>query len=236
MKYLAVEIRTQTATFRNPDFQNFHKTLMLPPPTTIVGIAGAALGLNPQAAQQYFENNAWQFGVYGSSMGKAKDLWKYRTLNEEKPTSIILKEILIKNEFVLVFGCALEGKLVELQTAFLQPQYALSMGSSDSVAKVVRAEIISEVSHNRELSHCLVEGNVIAEVLSNVESNPIFSIYTTSDPIAYALPTRFSYTSAYGVRRVVARKEFSFIGESMLLNVQKSGIKYQDKFIPVFDY
>jgi len=49
MEYFVLEIITNTATFRNPDFQNFHKTLNLPPPPTLIGFAGAALGLSPKA-------------------------------------------------------------------------------------------------------------------------------------------------------------------------------------------
>ena len=94
MKYCIVEIVTQTATFRNPEFQNFHKTLPIPPPTTLVGIAGAAMGLSPKSAQLFFEESDFVMGSYCKNQGISTDLWKY---NDFKERSIILKEILFHN-------------------------------------------------------------------------------------------------------------------------------------------
>jgi len=113
MNFLIVELFTETATFRNPEFQNFHKTLSLPPPTTLIGLAGAAMGYSPKASQEFFDENEFYFGVFGISSGKAKDTWKYT--NKVKGTelynyhpdyfgSIIAKEILFSNKFVICFG------------------------------------------------------------------------------------------------------------------------------------
>ncbi|NJN33797.1 MAG: CRISPR-associated protein Cas5 [Saprospiraceae bacterium] len=54
MNCCLIQVQSQTATFRNPEFQNFHKSFALPPPTTIVGLAGAALGFDAKAAQDFF--------------------------------------------------------------------------------------------------------------------------------------------------------------------------------------
>ena len=237
MNYCVVELRAMTATFRNPEFQNFHKTLHLPPPTTLVGLAGAALGKSPKAAQEYFGHNSWHLGIWGTSEGYAKDLWKYRTLETDEkksPSSIVLREILFDNHWLAVFGCEDMALIEELQTAFCQPVFALTMGSSDSLAKVVSIKIITGTTEDRQISNCLVPGNVMAEVEENLENGNDFSIYATSEPIAYDLPIRFLYESDYGVRRVVRRKTLSFIGEPMRLNYSVSGIVHEDRFIPVF--
>lgn len=232
MKYCVVELRTQTATFRNPEFQNFHKSLMLPPPTTMIGLAGAALGLSPNSAQAYFEKDEFYIGVYGSSKGLAKDLWKYNTFDGQG--SIILKEILFDNHFILVYGCKNEEQIEELFQAFQSPYYALSLGNSDSLAKVVQAQIIEEISTRKEIAHCLIDGDVVSDVFKNIDQQWDFSIYTTSEPITYDLPTQFTYNSDYGVRRVTQRQQISFVGEPMRLNTDKQGITYKNIFIPVF--
>ena len=236
MNYCVVELRAMTATFRNPEFQNFHKTLHLPPPTTLVGLAGAALGKSPKAAQEYFERDRWHLGILGTSEGYTKDLWKYRTLNSnpDKASSIVLREILFNNHWLAVFGCEDMALIEELKTAFCQPVFALTMGSSDSLAKVVSIQIKTETTEDRQISNCLVPGNVMAEVEENLENGNDFSIYATSEPIAYDLPVRFLYESDYGVRRIVRRKTLSFIGEPMRLNYSVSGIVHEDRFIPVF--
>ncbi len=236
MTFCAIELRAITATFRNPEFQNFHKTLHLPPPTTLVGLAGAALGKSPKAAQDFFEEDTWLLGIFGTSAGYTKDLWKYRTLNSnpEKASSIILREIMFDNHFITVYGCEQEDKVMMLLQAFDNPVYALTLGSSDSLAKVVSSKIIKDTTEEMEMSNCLVPGNVISAVIENMSSGGDFSIYATSEPIAYDLPVKFQYDSDYGVRRVVRRKTLSFVGEPMQLNYQVKGIYYLDRFIPVF--
>lgn len=236
MNYCIVELRTMTATFRNPEFQNFHKTLHLPPPTTLIGLVGAAMGKSPRAIQTYFEQNNWQIGISGTSEGYTKDLWKYRTLdsNPEKVSSIVLREILFGNHWVAVFGCDQVEKVEEISTAFMQPVYALTMGSSDSLAKVISVEIITESVETHEVNHCLVMGNVLSKVKDHLADGGEFSIYSNSEPIAYDLPIKFQYESDYGVRKVIRRKTISFIGESMRLNYPVTCINYHGHFIPVF--
>ena len=233
MKYCVVGITTQTATFRNPEFQDFHKSYNLPPPTTLVGLAGAALGLSPKASQDYFNQSDFKMGVYGQPAGTTTDLWKY---DDFKTGSIVKKEILFQNHFVCVYGNANDKTVREIQEAFINPKYALTMGSSDSVAKINKpVKIITETtSYNMEF--CLLEGDIINEVKDNTGNGMEFSIYTTSDPITYQLPVRFRYDSDYGFRSVIERKLFSFIGKEMVLNVPKEGISYNGKFIPLFEY
>ncbi len=233
MKYCIVALKSQTASFRNPEFQNFHKTLPLAPPTTLVGIAGAAMGKSPQEAQTFFESSDFEMGSYCKNKGITKDLWKY---NDFDQGSIILKEILFQNDAILVYGCQDEAKIETLITAFKNPVYCLTLGNSDALAKVVEVKKETHPVHHDKIAHCLVEGNVIEEVLSNRDQNIDFAIYTTSDPIAIDLPTRFCYTDSYGLRTVCKRKQFSLITSEMKLNSKKKGILYKDLFIPLFPY
>lgn len=230
--FCVVALKTQTATFRNPEFQNFHKTLLLPPPSTLIGVAGAALGFSPKAAQAYFEQELFWLGVHGISKGITKDLWKYNTFDGKG--SIILREILFDNEFVLVYGTENKSLVEELKNAFLNPVFALSLGNNDSIAKIQTVEIVEKTQMGRTVEHCLLEGDILQEVLENTSSGLDFSIYSTSEPITFDLPIMFHYESDYGIRRVMARQQLSIIGEKMVLNVEKEGILYQNKFIPVF--
>ena len=234
MIYCAIELRAMTVTFRNPEFQNFHKSLHLPPPTTLIGLAGAAFGKSPKAAQDFFEEEAWQLGIFGTSEGYAIDLWKYRKFDDKDPSGIVQREILFDNHFIAVFGCEQEDKVMLLSHAFDDPVYALTLGSSDSLAKVVSSSIIRDTEEAMELSNCLVPGNVISSVIENMSSGDDFSIYSTSEPIAYDLPIKFQYESDYGIRRVIQRKTLSFVGEPMRLNYLITGVNYLDRFIPVF--
>jgi len=232
MPYCIIELVTQTATFRNPEFQNFHKSFLLPPPTTLIGLAGAAMGLSPKSAQDFFKEGFY-FGIHGTSQGYCKDLWKYNTFDEQG--SIILKEILYDNHFILIYGNENEEMIETIKEAFLAPQYALTLGNNDSLAKIIQVSIEKDFTDSFEVSHCLVEGNVVEEVVEKAKNGLAFSIYSTSEPIAYDLPIRFQYETDYGFRRVIERKTLSFIGENMQLNFATKGVKYKNKFIPVFN-
>jgi CRISPR-associated protein Cas5t len=233
MKYCIIEIKTQTATFRNPEFQNFHKTLPLPPPTTMVGIVGAAMGKSPLDSQCFFEETAFEMGTYCRSTGTANDLWKYNDFSER---SIILKEVLFQNDVILVYGSNDTSKIDAIIASFENPVYALTLGNSDSLAKVVAINEETNTAESDVVTHCLIEGDIIEEVLSNASNGLDFSIYSTSDPIALDLPTRFTYADGYGIRNVCQRKQFSLITSEMKLNVKKKGIKYKDIFVPLFTF
>lgn len=236
MKFCILELRSVTASFRNPEFQNFHKTLHLPPPTTMVGFAGAALGLSPKAAQEWFSDGNWHLGICGVSEGYTKDLWKYRTLdsNPEKASSIILRELMFNNRFLMAFGTQEIVKAELLLTAFSSPKYALTLGTSDALVKVVSARLASEMVTRKEIANSLTAGNILSEILEKPFNGEDFSLYTTSEPIAYDLPVLFQYDSDYGIRRVVKRKTFSFIGEKMELNFEVGGVMHDGNFIPIF--
>jgi len=235
MEFCVIKIITQTATFRNPDFQNFHKTLYLPPPTTIIGLAGAALGLSPKKAQEYFTEELFQFGVYGKSCGIAKDLWKYKKKKSKTFVSdIITKEIIFFNEFYIVYGTENNNLINEIKDAFDYPTYALTLGNSDSLAKI---KLFEEFYFDKSniIENVIIEDDVIDKVMSNPDKSLNFSIYTTSDPILYNLPIMFNYESDYGVRHIKKRKLFSFIGEKMELNYSVDGIFVNNIFIPLFN-
>jgi len=254
MKNFVVEIQSQTASFRNPNFQNFHKSLTLPPPTTIIGLAGAALGLPPLQAQEFFEETNFKIGVYGTFEGKCNDTWKYNKLNKDlwKHRSwsklphlfkkkkdiaggVLTKEYLINTRYLLAFSSNDDGKIEDLYSAFASPVYALTMGNSDSLAFVKSIVSDVHVSKNDQLQHCLVEGDIVDQVMRLTPEKMEFSIYqSTSEPITHDLPVRFEYESDYGKRSVSSISTFSIIGEEMKLNFEVDGLTYQDVFIPLF--
>lgn len=243
MKNFVVEIKSQTASFRDPDFQNFHKTLDLPPPTTIIGLAGAALGLSPLQSQEFFGDSEFQIGIYGDYGGRCNDTWKYDRRHSNRGLkydpgmdgSVIQKEFLIQATFLIAFSSANEEKLDTLFSAFNSPTYALTMGNSDSLAFVKSVHKNVERIKRDQVEHCLIQGNIIDEVIRMASTKMEFSIYQTSEPITYDLPTRFEYESDYGKRAVSSISTFSLIGEQMKLNFEVEGVSFNDSFIPLFD-
>ena len=242
MEFLIIELLTNTASFRNPEFQNFHKTLPLPPPTTLIGLTGAAMGKSPKAAQEFFETNEFFFGVYGFSNGKAKDTWKYT--NKVKGTklynyhpdyggSVITKEILFFSTFVVCFGSNDADAINQLHTAFQNPKFTLTAGNSDSLAFIKKVYRTESTCKKRTFSNCMIEGDVIDNVLGNPNKSLEFSIYQTAEPVVYDLPTRFNYSEDYGVRFVSNVSTFSIITKEMKLNYDVECVEYGDITIPI---
>ncbi len=234
MLYCVIELKSETASFRNPDFQNFHKTYRLPPPTSLIGLAGAALGLSPKAAQDFFEQEVFLAGVKGYSKGIARDLWKYDTLPGR---SVITREILAKLHYRIVFGCESTELVYKIQEAFKNPAYALTMGTSDSLAKVIGTSLIESDTVHSELENTWVENDIVPQILAQAVKGGSFSLgVNDTDPMVFNLPTRFSYESDYGVRRVVSRKVFSLVGPKVSFVDQSfKGILVDDIFIPTFE-
>ncbi|MGE0589258.1 MAG: CRISPR-associated protein Cas5 [Cyclobacteriaceae bacterium] len=238
----AIEILSQTASFRNPDFQNFHKSLDLPPPTTIVGLAGAALGLSPLQAQEFFEFSGCKIGVYGVYLGKCSDTWKYnkeirdmRTYDPGKDGSIIQKEYLIYSQFIIAFESKNSNAISKLIGAFQNPKYALTMGNSDSLALIKNMEFDLPVVSSTDVENCLLEGDVIDSVIRFASEKIEFSIYSTSEPLTYDLPLKFQYTNDYGRRTVSQVGTFSMIGKKMKLNYSVEGLMYKNLFVPLIN-
>lgn len=241
MKNFVIEVKSQTASFRNPDFQNFHKSLELPPPTTIIGLAGAALGYTPLQAQDFFDEYKFDIGVYGTYDGKCKDTWKYnkgirdmRLYNPALDGSIIQKEFLINSRFIIAFSSQNNKAITQLNEAFLNPKYALTMGNSDSLAHLKFIENnFHEIEHD-EVENCFVKGNIVSDVMSLAEKGKLnFSIY--SNPmLTYDLPIRFDYENDYGKRSVSKIETYSLIGNTMKINYKVKGISYKNHFIPLF--
>ena len=241
MKNFVIEVKCQTASFRNPDFQNFHKSLELPPPTTIIGLSGAALGYSPLQAQDFFDDNQFSIGIYGTYKGKCKDTWKYnkgirdmRLYNPSLDGSIIQKEFLIKSTFRIAFSSEYEDALNKLKKAFFYPTYALTMGNSDSLAFINSIESDLENVEHDEVENCFVEGNIVSDVMSLAEKgNLSFSIYS-NDMLTYDLPIRFDYENDYGKRVISKIETYSLIGNKMKVNYKLRGLKDESHFIPLF--
>lgn len=235
LHYLSLEISSITASFRNPEFQNFHKSFNLPPPTTLIGMAGAAMGLDPLQAQTFFDENVIFSGVSGKAKGKSNDLWKY---NDFKNGSIILRELLFYNSFQIVFASDTSENIDRLVDAFKYPVYALSLGPNDSLLKIGKniESGTAEWKKIKKFSYSLIEGDILSEAFQEAASQTEFKFTLDfRQAIIESLPIRFEYESNYGIRRVSKKKVFSFVQNSIeLSNSERNGIQIGDKLIHLF--
>jgi CRISPR-associated protein Cas5t len=240
-KYLVVEAVSNTASFRIPEFHNYHKTLPLPPVTTIVGIVGAALGKNYQEAQEYFERNVFEIGVYGTSTGHFIDLWKAKKWKGSKPKitdrTIIQREFRANNYYIIIFGNS-SMIIDELKTSFENCVFALTAGNSDSLLKISKLSILSEPekSITSKFENCILSGNYIDTLELDLEINKKYVFTPMNSPSCYNLPNSFIFFEN-NIRKIKERKEFTFVGNSVKSKKYEcEAIRYSGKLIPIFNH
>jgi CRISPR-associated protein Cas5t len=179
-----------TASFREPGTHLYHITLPLPPISTIIGLAGAALGKDFKGAWTFFKTNAVAVGVKGKACGSGIDLWRYKKIAQAKSEDEkkALKEFgrdksvrddILNREFlaypeVHICYTAPESKVIEeLRHAFCSPYYALSLGSSDDIVKVQCISKVCEPDEKNDVTslNCtLVEGELLGNVTFDWEA------------------------------------------------------------------
>ena len=205
-----------TASFRVPETHTFHKTLPLPPKTAIIGMLGAAIGLNLEDAHEYAEQNEILVGVYGTHKGMMKDLWNYRKIKrKECISSILIREYLYQNDFVISFGSQNKEPLEKLRTAFSSPFYPITAGNSDDLLKIIRITDISIVKSEKlsQFEHTVLPGDVSKSCKHDINFDNIPITQTVYTPQVFRLPTKFTFDG--DERRVAERKPFTFISSSV---------------------
>ena len=140
MYRLHIEIRGLTASFRVPYMYKYHRSLPLPPYTSVVGMFGAAIGKDMAAAQEIFKSLELKVGIAGSYKGGCNDTWRvFTTKNPEN--DVLERQILFKPEYHIVFY-GQESSIRICQRAFLYPVYPLSLGRPDDLANAKVYEVV----------------------------------------------------------------------------------------------
>lgn len=220
-----VVLSAETASFRDPGGQLYHATLPLPPITTIIGIAGAALGVPFQEIWGFFKERKIHVGArdisylkWGVPPGRGLDLWKYQKIVTNDVRSDILKrEFLFRPVYRLYYGSEDQGPLEQVWRAFFSPAWALSLGTSDDIARIEELspiETIKEISGGTvKLCHCLIPGDQSDNYSFNwevISKTPIRQPLEL--PLVKQLPVEFLF-NPNGERKGCKYKPFTFLTE-----------------------
>ncbi|MGB3906858.1 MAG: CRISPR-associated protein Cas5 [Methanomethylovorans sp.] len=241
MYVFSIEGVSLTASFRSPETHTFHKTLPLPPKTTIIGMMGAALGLSLEEVHKLVEDQGFLVGVYGFNKGLMRDLWNYRKLTgkEKKYTeddiknrrqySILIREYLFENQFVFYFGSDEVEKLEHLRSAFLSPTYPLTVGNSDDLFKTCKiGDIIEEKKCKlSKFEYTVLPGDLSQLYKNDIDFSQIPIVQTINTPQVILLPTKFIFEG--DERRVSERQKFTFISTPVKLKTEIDGYTVNGK-------
>lgn len=239
--YLVVEAFSETASFRIPEYHNYHKTLPLPPPTAVIGMVGASLGLSPEKAQSLFDVVKPELGVYGTYNGIFKDLWKIASTKKGTESSIVQREYLYNNDYILVVGADNET-IQKLYKAVSYNKYPITAGNSDSLVKILYCNIVGSdcIVSTNEVEHCVLFGDYrqcLKFGLESMEPNKVYVYKKRFAPQTYNIPVAFDYDSE-GCRTIRMRKEVTFVCTRQELNgvAPLKALQYGEKRIPLFTY
>lgn len=239
MKGIIVSLYAMTASFRDPNTHLYQESILAPPPTTLVGIAGAALGLGFKDALTYFKEGSISVGCILKSQGKGKDLWNYSKIKgKEVIKAILMRQFLYDIHADIFYACDDMRRIEELCNAFNNPRYALTLGNSDDLVKITKVELCDTIksSEHKEIRDTWIDGNYINDFeldWGKVKTLPIKS--TIKPPIIKNLPVDFIFNP--NDERIATKfRKFTFLGDIHMLKKPISVYEFKDNYVPLFTF
>ncbi len=245
MKFLRMKALGCLNSFRQPDFHTYHKTLPLPPKTTVAGMLGGALGISPQEVnEKWLKSNRFQMGIIGSSAGKANDLWQIRKYEgkriaayqkgEEKTpykTAVIVRELLYQAEFVLYLTFSDSEDFALVRQSLENPAWALSLGREDELIKVIDLQEVelTEVE-NAVFQHTTlpIEAQGAKYSLLLEERNQVGKNLLNEAPKQVNLPTTFTHKKDSEAREAQTFQAFLYVSSLPIIGAGKGFFDEQE--------
>lgn len=223
MPIVVAEAVAPVASWRPPEALTYHRTLPLPPYTALVGVLGAALGLELSEAYSFIGERGLRLGVGGWSEGRARDLWKYQKLEsiaegKEITSDVLLREQWIDARLVFVVECADEATAETVRNVMMRPSYPLTAGTSDALLKVVAVRIDHEASQaSRRLAYSMIYGELppkykLAQALDTIPLSRVIHA-----PSVERLPTGFVFDTV-DPRSLEGRDLVTFVSDPIELD------------------
>ncbi len=225
MKVIKVDVRAPQVSFRRPLDLNFQRTLPLPPPTTMIGLAGAALGLSDL---ELWNDEKWKSlrevkvsALLNVAPGKAKDMItilkvKGGRIEQRSP---YFRELLFNVEYSLLYGG--DDELIDmLKEAFDNPFYPLSLGREDELIEIVDVAEIMPESGVPVFYGTILPGD-IREMEIELPSLKDKGTLKIEPAIVENVPLGFKVQKGY--RMPSSKKTMTFLPYSLKVNV-KTGI------------
>jgi CRISPR-associated protein Cas5t len=194
MDILAVDLVTSCTSFREPPAQRYQRSLPLPPPTTIAGFFGAAMGL------KRIDDVLKEAGVGVSLIdrkGKGKDFWKIQKTKGKR--DVIFREF----HYGSLYRLYLIGNANFIENAercLKDPRFALTLGGSEDLVNVQDRSIRLYSSLSSEpiqtLKNTLIPKDVRGQyqLKAKVSSLSLREIaFNLTPPEFVSLPVRFRY-------------------------------------------
>ncbi len=233
MRFLRIKCQGAFNSYRQPDFHTYHKTLPLPPKTTIAGLIGSALGISPvEVNEEWLLKDKFKMGIVGTNNGQSNDLWQIRKYKESQIkdyhkgkvqtpyfTAVIVRELLFQSQITLYLTFENENDFDIVRNALLVPKWALSLGREDELIKIDSIDDVELPLVNNQ--HSFKE-TVIAGDLAELDYRPQLNANLSGNllkaaPKTVSLPVSFVTQKGSEVRQGNDFRKFTYIGSLPIL-------------------
>ncbi len=223
MTIVVVEAVAPVASWRPPEALTYHRTLPLPPYTSLVGTLGAALGLALPEVYRFLSEGGIRLGVGGWHEGQARDLWKFQKLESIAEGKDIKTDVLLREHWIDV-RLALVVETPDLRTAdavadaFRRPSFPLTAGPSDALMKAVAVRVEDvEPRPSPRLAYNMVFGELPPryKLAEGWDEIPLSRVIRA--PTVEQLPTGFSFEPD-SPRRLLGRGPVTFVADPIVLD------------------
>lgn len=226
-----------TVSFRDPGSQLYHSCLPLPPFSTLVGIAGAALGMSFERVINHFRDQHIFAGVKGFSRGRGRDLWNYAKITSN---SVVGKDIL-NREFLAclegkIFYASPNGEVInEMLHGFQSPVFCLTMGNSDDlfVNRYISPIVEVGLTETRTLQNCMIAADISGLYefdWANIKNTPLN--VQLKAPQVFKLPVDYEFKGL--VRKGSQYQVFSYVPENIRLKRTIKVYSFDEETVPLF--
>jgi CRISPR-associated Cas5-like protein len=216
---LVVQAVAPVASFRRPLDHTYQRTLPLPPPTTLIGLAGAALGL---ATEQLWRSDSSlrELRVQVLALNqpaRATDMWTLLKIKDRKmKRSPYLRELLFDGRFALLFSGP-NDLLRRLQEAFRRPAYPLSLGRED---ELIQIEACEQVEYTPASPPYQFFGTILPGDLRMLNARPVLREGTTIEAaVVERLPMRFE-VEKNGVRNSAGEQTLTLLPYTLQVEIE----------------
>jgi|FaiFalDrversion3_1042247.scaffolds.fasta_scaffold00239_3 CRISPR-associated protein Cas5t len=170
------DITSDFAHFRDIFTHSFFKTLLAPPRTTVIGIIGAAMGIDEKSTIELSNRSGLYIGINILLIkGIAKEIIHVRNLKgsmlTETPT---LRTLIVSPVYRLYIASNDEELLEKIRASLYNPVYPLYLGISEFLAKILNISNIYTIESctTTKLS-CVVPFNNIEYSTHIIDNNKL---------------------------------------------------------------
>jgi len=153
MEVIRFEVEGLFNSFKVPFFRTYHKSLLAPPKTTIIGMLCNIAKKSQKEFFEILEKEKIKVSVVIDSIeGKGKDLWGYKTLesNDIRGKSILQRDKLFKTHYTIYLNINDKNLFEEIFQALKKPKNIPSLGMDDEMVfiKNIKKYIVEKNKNN----------------------------------------------------------------------------------------